>query len=183
MSLPARIALSLLLLASCARTEEGRENREATMARLAPSDLVPDHSTEAATVESSPEILVSRKEAEPIVPSEHDGEDLLPEAREVNPNSDTVKLKLSVSPPLKAVVMWGGKQVAKLTPGSMDAELSRPRGSGPLDLEIRSEGYLPYHTRLYADRNDRVSVRLWRAEDAPGLFGYRRPMEAAGKKR
>jgi hypothetical protein len=39
---------------------------------------------------------------------------------------------------------------------------------------------MPYHTRLYADRNDKLGVRLYRPEEAPSLFGYRRSVE--GKK-
>jgi hypothetical protein len=70
--------------------------------------------------------------------------------------------------------------MARMEPGKMDAEIARPRGSGPLDLEIRAEGYMPYHTRLYADRNDKLGVRLYRPEEAPSLFGYRRSVE--GKK-
>jgi hypothetical protein len=62
----------------------------------------------------------------------------------------------------------------------MDAEIQRPRGGGPLDLEIKADGYLPYHTRLYADRSDKLSVRLCRNEDAPGLLGYKRSIEKDG---
>ena len=104
-------------------------------------------------------------------------DELKTEEREANPYSETVTLKLSVTPQVKALVTWGAKQMARLSPGSMDAEISRPRGSGPLDLEIKAEGYMPYHTRLYADRSDKVSVRLYRVEEAPGLLGYKRPVE------
>jgi hypothetical protein len=44
-------------------------------------------------------------------------------------------------------------------------------------LEIKAEGFMPYHTRLYADRSDRISVRLYRVEEAPGLLGYKRSVE------
>jgi hypothetical protein len=101
-------------------------------------------------------------------------DDLKLEEQEANPYSETVTLKLSVTPAVRALVMWGGKQMAKLSPGQMEADIVRPRGSGPLDLEIKAEGFLPYHTRLYADRNDKVNVRLYRDEEAPGLFGYKR---------
>jgi hypothetical protein len=104
--------------------------------------------------------------------------ELKTEEREANPYSESVTLKLSVTPAVKAVVLWGAKQMAQLEPGKMAAEITRPRGSGPLDLEIKAEGYLPYHTRLYADRNDKVGVRLYRIEDAPNLFGYQRSAEA-----
>jgi hypothetical protein len=107
-------------------------------------------------------------------------DDLKTEEREANPYSESVTLKLIVSPPVKAIVTWGAKTVAKLAPGAMDAEIQRPRGSGPLDLDVRADGYLPYHTRLYADRSDKVSLRLCRNEDAPGLFGYKRGTEKDG---
>ena len=104
-------------------------------------------------------------------------EDLKTEELEANPYSETVTLKLSVTPQVKATVTWGAKQVAHLAPGSMDTEISRPRGSGPVDLEIKAEGFMPYHTRLYADRSDKVSVRLYRVEEAPSLLGYKRSAE------
>jgi hypothetical protein len=104
-------------------------------------------------------------------------DDLKTEEREANPYSETVTLKLSVTPQVKALVTWGAKQVARLSPGSMDAEISRPRGSGPVDLEIKAEGFMPSHTRLYADRNDKIGVRLYRVEEAPGIFGYKRAAE------
>lgn len=108
-------------------------------------------------------------------------DDLRAEEPEANPYSETVTLRLSVTPPVKALAMWGGKQVAKLAPGSMDAEIVRPRGSGPVDLEIKADGYMPYHTRLYSDRNDKISARLFRPEEAPGLFGYKRSASASEK--
>jgi hypothetical protein len=104
-------------------------------------------------------------------------EELKAEERESNPFSETVTLKLSVTPAVKATVNWGAKVLARLEPGKMDTEITRPRGSGPLDLEIKAEGYLPYHTRLHTGRNDRLSVRLARPEDAPNLFGYKRSPE------
>jgi len=107
-------------------------------------------------------------------------EDLKTEERETNPYSESVTLKLSISPPVKAIVTWGAKTVARVAPGTMDADIQRPRGSGPLDLEIKADGYLPYHTRLYADRSDKVSVRLCRNEDASALLGYKRSIEKNG---
>jgi hypothetical protein len=111
------------------------------------------------------------------------GEELKTEEPEENPYSETVTLKVSVTPQVKTQVMWGAKTMAKLAPGSMEAEIVRPRGSGPVDLEIKAEGFLPYHTRLYTDRNERVGVRLYRAEEAPGLFGYKRSASTPEKKK
>jgi hypothetical protein len=72
--------------------------------------------------------------------------------------------------------------MAKVTPEKPTVELQRPRASGPLDLEIRADGFLPHHTRLHSDRNDRVNVHLVRAADAPSLFGYRSSTAAAAAK-
>jgi hypothetical protein len=108
----------------------------------------------------------------PLQPEE---EDLEQEAPEVNPLSEKVVLKLSVSPPTKGVVMRGQKVMARLTPGTMEAEWTVPRNGGPLDLEIRADGFLPFHTRLYSDRDDKISVRLYRPGDAAQLWGYRSP--------
>jgi hypothetical protein len=110
-------------------------------------------------------------------------DDLKVEEPEANPYSDEITLKISVTPAVKALAMWGAKQIAKLAPGSMDAEIVRPRGSGPVDLEIKADGFMPYHTRLYSDRNDKVNVRLYRAEEAPGLFGYKRSTNPTEKKK
>jgi hypothetical protein len=107
-------------------------------------------------------------------------EELKTEEPEANPFSESVTLKLTVTPPVKAVVLYGAKQLGHLEPGKMEAEITRPRGSGPVDVEVKAEGYLPYHTRLYADRNDKLNVRLYRPEEAPNIFGYSRSAE--GKK-
>jgi hypothetical protein len=109
-------------------------------------------------------------------------EDLQSEEREANPSSETVTLTLAISPPVKAVVMWGSKQLARVAPDTPTVELQRPRSSGPLDLDIRAEGFLPHHTRLYSDRNDKVNVRLVREAEAPSLLGYRAPVAAPAAK-
>jgi hypothetical protein len=109
-------------------------------------------------------------------------DDLQSEEREANPLSETVTLTLSISPPVKAVVMWGSKQVARIAPDKPTVELQRPRNTGPLDLEIRADGFLPHHTRLYSDRNDKVSVHLVRPADASSLLGFRSSVAAAAAK-
>ena len=109
-------------------------------------------------------------------------DDLQSEEREANPLSEMVTLTLSISPPVKALVMWGSKQLARITPDNSTVELQRPRSSGPLDLDIRADGFLPHHTRLYSDRNDKVNVRLVRPAEATGLLGYRAPAAAPAAK-
>jgi hypothetical protein len=109
-------------------------------------------------------------------------EELQSEERETNPTSETVTLTLNISPPVKALVMWGAKQLARVAPDKPTVELQRPRSSGPLDLEIRAEGFLPHHTRLHSDRNDKVNVRLVRPAEASTLHGFRSSTSAAAAK-
>jgi hypothetical protein len=127
----------------------------------------------AAAPSAHPAVDAGKEEPKSIVE-----EELKTEEPEANPYSESVTLKLSVVTRANALVLWGAKQMAHLEPGKMETEITRPRGSGPLDLEIKAEGFMPYHTRLYADRNDKLSVRLYRAEEAPGIFGYKRSAEA-----
>jgi hypothetical protein len=145
-----------------------------------PSGLAQRPSAKGAPSGKQP--AVPAKVAEPATAKVGD-DDLKAEEPEANPFSETVTLRLSVTPQVKALVMWGGKQVARLAPGSMDAEIVRPRGSGPVDLEIKAEGYMPYHTRLYSDRNDKVSARLYRPEEAVGLFGFKHSTNPTEKKK
>lgn len=109
-------------------------------------------------------------------------DDLQSEEREANPLSEAVTLTLTISPPVKAVVMWGSKQLARIAPDKPTVELQRARNTGPLDLEIHAEGFLAHHTRLYSDRNDKVVVRLVRPTDASSLLGFRSSVAAAATK-
>ena len=118
----------------------------------------------------------------PVPESAKADEDLQSEEREANPLSETVTLTLFISPPVKGLVMWGSKQLARITPDNPTVELQRPRSSGPLDLDIRADGFLPHHTRLYSDRNDKVTVRLVRPADASSLLGFRSSVAAAAAK-
>jgi len=188
-----RVLLAALLACACSRPAEKAETpapRDSAM--LAPTSTTtakstkggkagaggkpgakPVHGAKPAATQSA---AVSVDAGEPPKIVEQD--ELKIEEPEANPYSETVTLKLNVTPQVKAVVQWGAKVVARLEPGKMEAEITRPRGSGPVDLDIKAEGYLPYHTRLYADRNDKLLVRLYRPEEAPNLFGYKRSAEA-----
>jgi hypothetical protein len=97
------------------------------------------------------------------------------EPREANPRSEKVKLKLWASP-VTAEVIWGAKRLGSA--GKEPLEIERPRASGPLDLVVQAPGYLPYHTRLYTDRDDAVTVRLVTPAAAPSLLGWKRSAPA-----
>jgi len=106
-------------------------------------------------------------------------EDLQAEERDSNPRSEAVKVKVIVTPAARGTVHWGRKKLADLQPGRMTLEAQRLRDSGPLDLVVRADGFLPHHVRVFTDRDDKLSVHLVRPEQATGLLGYRRPATAA----
>jgi hypothetical protein len=170
-----RRLMLMAFLCACSRpSEKTAAPPEANAPPQATTTAKPAGSAKGSKAATTPD---AAKESPKIA----EDDDLKAEEREANPYSETVTLKLTVTPSVKALVTWGGKQVAKLAPGDMDTELTRPRDSGPVDLEIKAEGYMPYHTRLYSDRNDKVNVRLYRIEEAPGMFGYKRPANPAAK--
>jgi hypothetical protein len=174
----ARVRVLLLgLLGACSKPAfDGLPAVDAAARAARPASVspaAPSHPSQAdlAVAKSAAEESRTDPTTEPTTAPKAE---LKTEEPEENPYSESVTLKVAVTPPAKALVMWGAKQLAKLAPGSMDAEIIRPRGSGPVDLEIKADGYMPYHTRLYTDRDEKANVRLYRTEDAPGLFGYKR---------
>jgi hypothetical protein len=91
---------------------------------------------------------------------------------------DMVKIKLVADQRAQAHVFWGRKEL-----GIAPVEVMRPRGSGPLDLLVLAEGYLPLHTRAFTERSETLSLRLVPAAAAPGLPGYTPPPPDAGASR
>ncbi len=157
-----RWSLLFLLLAAC------RQRGEVPVAE--PEPRVAPAATTAPTP-ATPARPGPSTEKEPVERASDD--ELKAEAREANPVSETVTLTLNVNPPVKAVVMWGAKKVGQVSTAKPSLQWERPRSSGPVDLEIRADGFLPHHTRLHTDRSDKVNVRLVRLADAPGVSGYR----------
>jgi hypothetical protein len=79
----------------------------------------------------------------------------------------TVKIKLLADARRQAHVLWGRKDL-----GVAPLELVRPRGSAPMDLTIQAADCLPLHVRVFTDRDDTLSLRLYTERDASGLPGY-----------
>jgi hypothetical protein len=164
---------ALVLLCGCSRPSSPAAAGCASRCRATPTTAARQAKRSAGRAQATPEgSKESPKEAPKI-----DDEDLKTEEREANPYSETVNLKLSVTPQVKALVTWGAKQIARLAPGSMDAEISRPRGSGPVDLEIKAEDSCPItrgSTPIAATRSTFASIASKRRR---GLLGYKRSDE------
>src|SRR5207249_6575920 len=72
------------------------------------------------------------------------------------------------SVPPKALVSCGKKKL-----GPTPVIVERPRGSGPMDLIVKSVGYFPVHTRAYTFKNDVLYVKLTKLADRMTIFGAR----------
>jgi hypothetical protein len=103
-------------------------------------------------------------------------DELVEEAPEANPKSETITIKLVAEASRKARVFWGRKDL-----GFAPLELQRPRGSGPMDLVVLAPGALPLHTRVYTDRDDKLTLRLFSEGEAPSMLGYRAEDAAIAK--
>lgn len=93
--------------------------------------------------------------------------DLEPEPEPAPASSETVTIKLIADARRQARVTWGRKDL-----GLAPLEIIRPRGSAPLDLLIVAPGYLPLRTRVFTDRNDVLSLRLYTEREAAVLPGF-----------
>jgi hypothetical protein len=85
---------------------------------------------------------------------------------------DTVHITIQTVPPRKASVKWGQKNLGFI-PAPRPLVVERPRDSGPLDVVIRANGFLPVHTRAYTFSDSRISVKLTPPTEKNTLFGYR----------
>jgi hypothetical protein len=99
--------------------------------------------------------------------------DLEPAPVDDRADGGTVTIKLVADARRQAHVIWGRKDL-----GVAPLEIVRPRGSAPLDLIIQAPGFLPLHTRVFTDRDDTLSLRLYAEGDAVGLPGYAPPAPA-----
>jgi hypothetical protein len=81
------------------------------------------------------------------------------------PPSD-IKLTIRATPRMK--VYWG-KQLLGLTP----LILPRPRDSGPMDLTLKADGYIPEHVRIYTYKDDVLVVKPVKLTDKMTVLGAR----------
>jgi len=94
-----------------------------------------------------------------------------PTAPVVPPKPRPAKVKIQVRAVPRAQVSWGKEDL-----GWTPVTLERPRDSGPVDLVVRADGYLPVHTRAYTFRNDSLSVRLTKLADKMSILGARKEL-------
>lgn len=159
-----RWAVMLALLAAACDARAPRSARAPGSAPAPPGEVAPADPAVGAPAPASAPPTPPPAAVVPEAPLEV-------EARESNPTSAKVTIKL-VAWPVDATVFWGSKPLG--TASRKPLEIERPRASGPVDLVARAPGYLPFHTRVFTDRDEKLTIRLVRTEDAPSLLGYKR---------
>lgn len=95
------------------------------------------------------------------------------------PLSPNVKLTFRTFPPRRASVMWGSKRLGFIDRGK-PLVIERLRDSGPLDVVVRAQGYLPVHARAYTFNDAIVDVKITPLEKKDTIYGYQQPLGDAG---
>ena len=95
------------------------------------------------------------------------------------PLSPNVKLTFRTFPPRRASVMWGSKRLG-FTDRGKPLVVERPRDSGPLDVVVRAQDYLPVHARAYTFDDAYVDVRITPLDKKDTVYGYQQPLTDAG---
>src|SRR6185295_16371623 len=90
----------------------------------------------------------------------------------------TVKITFITVPSKPSMVFWGKKRLGVIAP-HQPLVLQRPRDSGPLDVIVRSQGYLPVQTRAYTFADSKVAVKLTPPDQKNTLLGYREEVPPA----
>jgi hypothetical protein len=90
--------------------------------------------------------------------------------------ADTVKITLLTVPPApRVLVFWGKRRLGVIAP-KQPLILQRPRDSGPMDLILQSEGYVPVQTRAYTFADNKLTVKLTPLAQKNTLLGYRQEL-------
>jgi hypothetical protein len=97
------------------------------------------------------------------------------------PPSPNVKIVFTVIPSntKRATVFWGKKRLGIIAPHA-PVVVTRPRDSGPLDVIVRADGFVPVQTRAYTFADSKVSVKLTKLDEKNTLLGYREELPPDG---
>ena len=94
--------------------------------------------------------------------------------------SPKVRIVFQTIPPEKATVMWGKKSIGLIRGKNKPLIVERPRDSGPMDVVVKVQGYVPVHTRAYTFTDSKLYVKITPVEEKKTLFGYREALPDAG---
>jgi hypothetical protein len=90
--------------------------------------------------------------------------------------SPTVRIVFRTVPARqRSFVSWGSKRLGFIDRGK-PLVIVRPRDSGPLDVVVRSEGFIPVHTRANTFDDSVIDVKLTPLEKKETIYGYKQPL-------
>jgi hypothetical protein len=96
------------------------------------------------------------------------------------PPSETVRIVFTIVPNTKkGMVFWGKKRLGIVAPHA-PLIVTRPRDSGPLDVVVKSDGFVTVQTRAYTFADSKISVKLTKLEEKNTLLGYREELPPDG---
>ena len=84
----------------------------------------------------------------------------------------TVNLAIYTEPRVYARVYHGKEYL-----GNTPLKLVWAKDTGPIDVVLRAKGYLEINTRLYTYRNDKITVKMRKVEEANQLFGFKKKIK------
>jgi hypothetical protein len=93
------------------------------------------------------------------------------------PIATTTRIEFTTNPSVDATVSWGKKRIGVIA-RRKPLVLTRPRDSGPMDVVVTAEGFLPVHTRAHTFADTKVVVKLTAIDQQATLLGYRAPIDA-----
>ena len=91
------------------------------------------------------------------------------------PLSPNVKVTFRTFPGRRASVVWGGKRLGFIDRGK-PLVVERPRDSGPLDVVIRSPGFVAVHVRAYTFDDNTVDVKITPNDKKDTIYGFKAPL-------
>ena len=74
---------------------------------------------------------------------------------------------------------WGTKRLGWTDRGKW-LVVERPRDSGPLDVIVRAQDFLPVHARAYTFDDAFVDVKITPVDKKDTVYGYQQPLTDAG---
>ena len=96
------------------------------------------------------------------------------------PPSPNVRIVFTIVPTTKkAMVFWGKKRLGVIAPHA-PLIVTRPRDSGPIDVVVKSDGYVTVQTRAYTFADNKVAVKLTKNEEKNTILGYREELPPDG---
>jgi hypothetical protein len=89
---------------------------------------------------------------------------------------EKVKIWFFTVPAVPAELRWGKKKLGIVNPPKGPKKpffIERPKDSGPMDVIVRAEGFIPLNTRVFTYNDNKVWLKLTPEAEKNKVLGYR----------